>query len=267
MLKRIISAIFLALVLVPLVIAGGRPFSIAIGILAILGLKELLELKKSHSNIPNGIILFSMCMLLFLIFYEFEMHQSGISYTVLSILAIGLLFPTLLQYKEKAYETKDAFYLFGTIAFLSVSFHSFIALRNQNLNLLCYLILVPVLTDIFALFIGKYFGKRKIAPEISPNKTIAGCVGGSLIGIIIPSIFYYYMVGGKEIYLILLMSFVLSISGQLGDLLFSKIKRENNIKDYSNLMPGHGGILDRFDSMTFIIYGYIIIINIINIMK
>ena len=107
MLKRILSATFLILVLVPIIIAGGKAFSIAIGILALLGLKEIFDLKKSHSDIPSGIMLFSMCMLLFLIFYEFELHSFGISFQVLAILSIGLLFPTLLDYKKKKYETKD----------------------------------------------------------------------------------------------------------------------------------------------------------------
>ena len=61
------------------------------------------------------------------------------------------------------------------------------------------------------------------------------------------------------------MTLVLTILGQLGDLFFSKIKRENKIKDFSNIMPGHGGILDRFDSMTFIVFGYLVIINLLSI--
>lgn len=257
--ERIISGIFLCLVLIPLVIAGGRPFQIAVGSLAILGLKEMIDLKKSHNKIPSGIILFSLCMLLFLIFYEFEMHPLSISYTTLAILSIGLLIPTLIPYKNKIYETKDGFYLMGLILFLGSAFHAIVELRNQKIIFLGYLIIIPMITDIFAYFIGKFFGKRKIAPNISPNKTLAGCIGGSIMGSVIGTLFYVLMISKTEILEIIIISFILSIIGQLGDLLFSKIKRENEVKDFSNLIPGHGGVLDRFDSLIFVILAFIIL--------
>lgn len=259
LITRIFSGVFLVLLLVPLIIAGGRPFSIAVGILAILGLKEFLDLKKEEHKFPYGIQLFSICMLLFLIFYEFELHGTGISYTLLSLLSLCFLLPTLLPYKNKVYQTNDAFYLLGVLCFLSVSFHSFIVFREKNLALLGYLVMIPVITDIFAYFIGKFIGRRKIAPTISPNKTLAGSVGGTLCGTIIPTIYFYFFVFHKEIYLILGMSFLLSIIGQLGDLLFSKIKREHGVKDFSDLIPGHGGVLDRFDSLLFVILAFLII--------
>ena len=256
MIKRILSAIFLLLVFVPILIAGGRPFSVAVGVLSLLGLKEILDLRKSHSDIPSGIILFSMCMLLFLIFYEFELHPSGISFTVLAILSIGLLFPTLLEYKKKNYETKDAFYLFAILCFLGAAFHSVIEYRTRSLFLLLYLVLTPILTDTFAYFVGKYFGKRKIAPSISPNKTVAGSLWGSILGTLLSSCFYYFMIEKTEFYFIVFITFLLSVVGQFGDLFFSKIKRENGVKDFSNLIPGHGGVLDRFDSLIFVLLAF-----------
>lgn len=256
MLKRIISAVFLLIVFIPLLLAGGKAFHIAVGILALLGLKEIFDLKKKQLEIPSGIILFSMCMLLFLIFYEYEVHEFGISFVMISILSIGLLFPTLFPYKNKKYETKDAFYFIGMILFLSVAFYSVILIRNRSLNLLLYLISIPILTDTFAYIVGKYFGKRKIAPNISPNKTIAGSLWGSILGTALSSIFYYCLIEKNFLIHMIAMTFLLSVVGQLGDLLFSKIKRENEVKDFSNLIPGHGGVLDRFDSLIFVILAF-----------
>lgn len=261
MLKRIISAIVLIIILVPLFIAGGRPFSVAIGVLALLGLKEMIDLRSEKVHTPPGILLFSMGMLLLLIFYGYDEIGSGISYTALSILGIGLLFPTLL--KEKEYKTSDAFYLFGVICFLGSAFHDILVLRSQNLYLLCYLVLVPILTDTFAYFVGYFFGKHKVAPTISPNKTIEGCIGGAMIGTVLSSIFYYYIIGPKSWISLLLISFLLSVVGQFGDLLFSKMKRENKVKDFSNLIPGHGGVLDRFDSLIFVILAFVVLRKII----
>ncbi len=265
MLKRILSGIVLALILIPIVIAGGKSFLIAVGIIAILGFKEFLDLRKSHANIPSGIALFSMVALLVLIFYEYEVHgqPSGISMTPLVTISIVLLFPTMCPYKNGTYETKDAFYLIGVLLFLSTAFHGVIYIRNRNIYLLVYLLLVSITTDVFAFFIGKYFGKKKIFPNISPNKTYAGSIGGAVVGTIVPTLFYSFVIARENIIAILVMSFILSVVTQFGDLLFSKIKRENGIKDFSDLIPGHGGILDRFDSFIFVVLAYMIIMRFI----
>lgn len=124
------------------------------------------------------------------------------------------------------------------------------------------------MTDTFAMVIGCLIGKHKLIPDVSPKKSVEGSVAGSVVGTIIASIYYYNIITNNiNIFVLIIMTLFLSVLGQLGDLFFSKIKRENGIKDFSNIMPGHGGILDRFDSLTFILYGYIIIINIINIIK
>ena len=124
------------------------------------------------------------------------------------------------------------------------------------------------MTDTFAMLIGCLIGKHKLIPKVSPKKSVEGSIAGSILGTAIASIYYYNVITSNiNIIALIIMTLFLSILGQLGDLFFSKMKRENNIKDFSNIMPGHGGILDRFDSMTFVIYGYIIIINIINLMR
>jgi phosphatidate cytidylyltransferase len=119
------------------------------------------------------------------------------------------------------------------------------------------------MTDTFALFGGKLFGKNKLCKEISPNKTVEGSIVGTIFGTTIGTVFYALLIGNKEIWIVILLTFILSIFGQFGDLFFSSIKREHKVKDFSNVIPGHGGILDRLDSMLFVILGYLLYILII----
>jgi phosphatidate cytidylyltransferase len=106
-------------------------------------------------------------------------------------------------------------------------------------------------TDTCAYFSGKMLGKHKLYPEVSPNKTIEGAIGGIIGCTILSLVYFYYLRINKYIYIII-FSVSASVFSQAGDLAASKIKRENNIKDFGRLLPGHGGILDRFDSVLFV---------------
>ena len=262
--KRILSAIALLIIAIPIILAGDEVFSLGIALLAILTLKELLDLKKSHNKVPSGLVLFSVLALLGIIFYEYRgsFVSYGVSHRLLIVILICYLLPTLFISKNK-YETKDAFYLFGVIIFLGMTFHSMIVIRTDNIYLFGYLLLIPIVTDTVALIIGSLIGKRKIAPMISPGKTVAGSVSSSICATVICSCYYYLLISQSNILLTLIMSLTLSIVGQFGDLIFSKIKRENEIKDFSKLIPGHGGIFDRIDSFIFVILVYFVFLKII----
>jgi len=139
-----------------------------------------------------------------------------------------------------------------TILYTSLGFIAFAYLRKEGLTLIVYLFLVSMLTDVFAYFIGIKFGKHRLAPVISPKKSVEGAIGGLVVGSVLASLFAYYLnVFDYGFILILMLSILLSCISQIGDLIASKFKREANIKDYSNLFPGHGGVLDRFDSSLF----------------
>ena len=265
MIKRCLSAIVLLLILIPVLIAGGKVFCLAVGIISILAFKEILDLQKSHSKIPSGISLIAMLALLVLVFYEnnASLLSLGISHRMLAIVLLVFLMPTLFSYKNSQYSTHDAFYLIGILVLLGTAFNSIIVLRNIDLNHLIYVFLVTVMTDTFAFLVGSMIGKHPLAPTISPKKTIEGAAGGLVMGTLVPTIFYYYFISAESIWFLLIMSFILSFISQLGDLLFSKIKRENDIKDFSNLIPGHGGVLDRFDSAICVVLAYILFLQFI----
>lgn len=262
--KRIISAIVALIIVVPLLIYGGKPFQIGVGILSVLGLKELIDLKKHHKKLPNLIIIFSYICLLLLVYSEFDGYSIafGLTYRGIALTLLTLFIPTVL-YKDDKYTAKDAFYMIASVLFLGVVFNIIILLRVLSIWHLVYLILVTTMTDIFAMLMGKAFGKHKLIPHVSPNKTIEGSVLGTLVAIFVATTFYYFMISNANIIKVIFVTLCLSIVGQFGDLLFSKIKRENDIKDFSNIMPGHGGILDRLDSLTFVLLAYIILFSVI----
>jgi len=131
--------------------------------------------------------------------------------------------------------------------YIAIPIYSVIKLRNLNTEILFWMFAVIWSTDIFAFFAGKSLGGAKIAPTISPNKTWSGLIGGILASMIIGFLSSFMFAGGA-IFFIFLSAF-LSIIEQLSDLLESKFKRIFGVKDSGNIIPGHGGILDRLDGM------------------
>lgn len=152
---------------------------------------------------------------------------------------------------------KDVAYTFLGI-FYVVFFMIFIALIDGMQNgkiLIWYAIFAAWGTDIFAYFIGKKFGKHKFS-KVSPNKSIEGCIAGT-IGVVVMMLIYTYFTNtylqtSYAYWAIAIIGIILSLIGQIGDFSASSIKRYVDIKDFSNLIPGHGGMLDRIDSLLFL---------------
>lgn len=142
------------------------------------------------------------------------------------------------------------FYIVGFIMFIP-----FIRNLKNGYSYIWYIIFASWGTDVFAYCIGMAIGKHKFT-KISPKKSIEGCIGGIIGCTVICLIYTYYLnnnIGLNLNYIYIgIMSVILSIVSQLGDLSASSIKRYNNVKDFGNLIPGHGGLLDRIDSMIFI---------------
>lgn len=163
------------------------------------------------------------------------------------------------------------------IMYIGVSFASVLTLRLMGVRFVIYLFLITILTDMFAYFIGVKFGKHKMSKNISPKKSWEGAIAGTVIATILASLFalYYDIFKGnlnQEGYMTLLSSFsslgdesrgiqalvivpitlIASMFGQIGDLIASKLKRSYEVKDFGYIFPGHGGVIDRFDSALFV---------------
>lgn len=257
---RIISAIVALAIVIPLIILGGYPFAIGVGVISVIAYKEILDLKKSHKEIPNVVKVLGLIAVLYLVLgnYGINSLDFAVSYPRILLPLMLLLVPTIF-YKKDKYTTKDAFNLLGSTYLVGMIFNLLIIIRNIDVYLLIYLVSISIFTDTFAYLIGCLIGKHKMCPTISPNKSWEGAVAGLIGGSAIATIIYSNLVGTFSIK-VLLVTIILSMVGQLGDLFFSKIKRENDIKDFSNIMPGHGGILDRLDSIAFVIIVYVILI-------
>lgn len=256
---RVISAIIAIILVVPFIYYGGIPYALAVSFLALYSYKEILDLKKLNKDIPNIVKIFGLIALCYLLVgnYDENMINITINYQMVILPILCLLLPSVF-YDEKDYSLNDALYLLGFIYLIGISFNLMIGVRNINIYLLIYLISITVFTDTFAYVIGTLIGKHKMSPKISPKKSWEGFFAGSLGGTIVALIIYSNLVSKLD-YKIVLLTICLTIVGQIGDLVFSKIKRENEIKDFSNIMPGHGGVLDRLDSFIFVILTYVLI--------
>lgn len=257
---RTISGAIIALIVGALIYFGGIAFNVGVAIAAILSFKELLDVRKSYTIPPIMQIIGLICMLM-LTFVNIDGYSIvfGLSYETLSIVFILLLAPTVLLHKHN-YRTNEAFYLASITLFLGVIFNLFIMLYNESMLLFIYIILVACITDIFALIGGKLIGKHKLT-KISPGKTIEGSITGSFLATVVGTTYYVTLIGTTPTINVVVITCILSIIGQIGDIFFSLIKRENDVKDYSNLIPGHGGILDRLDSIIFILMAFVFIMQ------
>lgn len=251
---RLLSALVALIIFIPLIIIGDTYFKIGLSVVGLLAMKELMDVKR---NVVSTIRILTYILALVLILVN-------VSLAIKIFIIILMYFSLLIFFDSNKYNIEIGSYLCMFLIFIVSVFTYLYKIRMSNINTLIYLLLISTCTDTFAFFGGNLFGKRKLIPRISPNKTVEGALIGLAFGTIIPSIFYLYMVlPGADIFSVILLTLILSAIGQMGDLIFSSIKRYFKVKDFSNIMPGHGGVLDRLDSLIFITISYIVLINFI----
>ena len=257
MLQRIISGLVIAALFIPPVFLSDKRWLIAVGlVVVVLATQEYIE----ATNTSQVFFLFTPALYLSVIFQSFVPWVIPIYL----ILTIGfLLFASIFVIQNRT-TNKWTHVIFMTL-FLGIGAGAIVYLDVLSFHALVYLVFIIAFTDIFAYFFGIKFGKHKLAPLISPKKSIEGLIAGTIIGastgILYTQLRPVPVVSELPLLWIIGLSILLSLLGQLGDLFASKIKRAQNIKDFGDLFPGHGGLLDRFDSLCMSALLYFIIVS------
>lgn len=269
---RVISALVASLVgVVILFFHNTIALPIAISILIAFMIYELFQAEKCFNYKTTPIICF-----VFAVIFPFFNYDLINQYLPLFLgVCVLAVFATFIINKNEIQFDKLCFMLTTTI-FISFSMNTLLLLKNSDdKNGLFFMVLALLgawLADTGAYFAGTLFGKHKLCPTISPKKTIEGLIGGTIVNgilfVVIGAIYTKIQTGIEINYIYLaVLGIVCSLLGLLGDLTASQIKRQCQIKDYGKIMPGHGGILDRFDSVLFVAPFMYLALHYINLIK
>jgi phosphatidate cytidylyltransferase len=252
--QRIITAIIAAALFIPIVILGGLPFTLLMYAISAVGLYELLRMKGlSIFSIHGFITLFALFLFLLPDRWTIQiMETTGYTKIDFALIAVLLLLTYTVIVKNRYTFEDAAFSILGTL-YVGIGFFYFIETRLVGIEYVIFALVIIWTTDSGAYFIGKKFGKRKLWPEISPNKTVEGFFGGVATAIVFALIFQLISPISSSYMVLIVVTVLASIFGQMGDLVESALKRHYSVKDSGNILPGHGGILDRFDSLLFVL--------------
>lgn len=265
-------------------------FQVVITGLCIIATFEMIHMceKKKRISIPVKIIIVVSTLLIYLgIVGEdpacdrslVSMLLDKIDYklSLITTLTMSCALIFACQIFIKDFDASDVGYALMIVLYVALGFSSITILLFNGMRFIVYLVMICFGTDIFAYVFGMNFGKHKMCPTISPKKSWEGAIGGTIMGTLCGSLFaifyesfgHFFVANGEPIkfftgvfdveslpkyvggIILIILSFTISIFSQIGDLVCSKFKRTYEIKDFSQVFPGHGGVLDRFDSVLF----------------
>lgn len=252
--QRVITAVVALIFFIPVLWFGGIAIDIVAAALAVVGISEIFIMRK-RIIVSFEFILSTLAALTLAVpnaFFNFL--PKALSRTDVFFMFVMLMLVHIVVSKNK-FNYDDAGILTLSALYIGTGFHFLAAIRNaeNGLALLGYLLVIVWTTDIGAYMFGRKFGKHKLWPVISPNKTWEGSLGGMIVAVILAGIYVSFVDTGYNTIMLIIFAVILSIVGQLGDLVESAYKRHYGVKDSGKILPGHGGILDRFDSLLFVL--------------
>ncbi|MHC5249735.1 phosphatidate cytidylyltransferase [Enterococcus sp. HY326] len=254
--QRVITAVIALIFFIPIIAYGGYPLDIVAAALAVVGVYELFRMRGlTLLSLEGGLSALGAILLVLPVERWFFFLPSGISnftlyyLIVMVLLGIGVI-------SNNSYTIDEAGFPVIVSLYVGVGFQNLVAARSHSVQMVILALFIVWATDIGAYMIGRQYGKRKLLPSISPNKTVEGALGGIGCAMFITLIFtllypaqQYFNHG---LLAMIIFAAFFSVFGQFGDLVESAIKRHYDVKDSGKILPGHGGILDRFDSLLFV---------------
>jgi phosphatidate cytidylyltransferase len=248
-LKRSISGAVYVALLITAILFSTESFFALFGIFLLIAVYEFCDLVQINKVMP---ILTSA--VLYLLVYKFDFSRANnqlllVATLLVSVKCLQFLFDT----KKTNIDTISKYtYLIGYIVlpFIIITKIPF-GINGYNPKIIISIFILIWTNDTFAYLVGKSFGKHKLFERVSPKKTVEGFVGGIVFAVVASFIISNYYIGGAQTIWIFI-TLIVSVFGTLGDLIESKLKRIAGVKDSGNIMPGHGGVLDRLDSIIFV---------------
>ena len=259
---RVITSVFITIVLVAILLLSNTiVYSLALSVLALIAANEVLKVfdldKKHLIAIPSYIAVFAMPTASFVMTEVMEKATSDFIIALALVMFVLMLYLFVVAVFAKGkIEFSSLCAGFVLVMYITACFSALSVIRYVGEAGIINLGMVFIgawISDIFAYFTGRLFGKHKLIPEVSPKKTVEGSIGAIVFTTLL-MLLYGWIVSlvtdFEPKYLVLGLSApILSVVGQIGDLFASLVKRERGVKDYGKLLPGHGGIMDRFDSI------------------
>lgn len=244
--QRIITALVLLAIVIPIAIVGGQLFKVLIAVVLAASLYELMMIMhRSSWHYILDIVTFIYGI--YIVFIDETMFfTSTFTFMLFAVIlfTLSMIFECLNNEKVN--------FLLGFTTFVCIGLHCILDIRLIfGLTSILFVAIATYGSDTGAYFAGVAFGKHKLIPRLSPKKTIEGSIGGIVLGTVLASVFVYFFPLDLTFIQSVVLACILTITAQVGDLTFSSVKRYYGIKDFSNLLPGHGGILDRIDSLLF----------------
>ncbi|WP_353947724.1 phosphatidate cytidylyltransferase [Sporolactobacillus sp. Y61] len=252
--QRVLTGVVAGALYLAFLLYGSYPFAIMAAMIAGIAFTETALMDRMKYS--SGPVLIGMFFVIAIVLFPFFSDKGSFEVLFIRLLILFILVMAVMTFFSKNhFDYTQAAYLTFSALYISIPFYLLVQMRFHSLALVLFVQITIWATDSGAYFVGRSFGKHKLAPHISPNKTIEGSAGAIIVALLTAVIFQ--LIAPAMVFHswfeLFIAALIISVAGQMGDLVESAVKRHFNVKDSGSILPGHGGLFDRFDSLIFVL--------------